>query len=150
MGTDAGPYRSNGRRTVDDGRVVSSQTAGLPPTFVIEEAGQRDNLRCQPPKKGIETQMKTETEIASNGKSARIRDAVDLVRSETTQLWPEASDDFVLTPQVEEFAERALAYLGAGYPINLAGLAGTGKTTLALHLAAQLGRPVTLLHGDDE
>ena len=27
---------------------------------------------------------------------------------------------------------------------------GTGKTTLAMHVAAQLGRPVLLIHGDDE
>ena len=46
--------------------------------------------------------------------------------------------------------ERALGYLRAGYPINLAGPAGTGKTTLALHLAARLRQPVTLIHGDDE
>jgi gas vesicle protein GvpN len=43
-----------------------------------------------------------------------------------------------------------LSYLNAGFPVNLAGPAGTGKTTLALHLAAQLARPVTLIHGDDE
>ena len=43
-----------------------------------------------------------------------------------------------------------LGYLRAGYPINLAGPAGTGKTTLALHLAARLRQPVTLIHGDDE
>ena len=53
-------------------------------------------------------------------------------------------------PQLEELVERALSYLRAGYPINLAGPAGTGKTTLALHLAAQLRQPVTLIHGDDE
>jgi gas vesicle protein GvpN len=40
--------------------------------------------------------------------------------------------------------------LQAGYPVNLSGPAGTGKTTMALHLAAQLERPVTLIHGDDE
>lgn len=66
------------------------------------------------------------------------------------QVWPEASDRFVLTPQLEELVQRALGYLGAGFPINLAGPAGTGKTTLALHLAAQLKQPVTLIHGDDE
>ena len=56
----------------------------------------------------------------------------------------------MLTPQLEELVQRALGYLRAGYPINLAGPAGTGKTTLALHLAAQLRQPVTLIHGDDE
>jgi gas vesicle protein GvpN len=43
-----------------------------------------------------------------------------------------------------------MAYLDAGYPVHLSGPPGTGKTTLALHLAALRGRPVTLLHGDDE
>ncbi len=65
-------------------------------------------------------------------------------------VWPEAGDGFVVTPQVEELIERAFAYLTTGYPINLSGPAGTGKTTLALHLAAKFGRPVMLIHGDDE
>lgn len=34
--------------------------------------------------------------------------------------------------------------------MHLAGPAGTGKTTLAFHLAARLGRPAILIHGDDE
>lgn len=66
------------------------------------------------------------------------------------QIRPEASETFVVTPQIEELVERALAYLDAGYPINLSGPAGTGKTTLALHVASKLGQPVTLIHGDDE
>jgi gas vesicle protein GvpN len=37
-----------------------------------------------------------------------------------------------------------------GYPVHFSGPAGTGKTTLAFHIAAQLGRPVSLIHGDDE
>ena len=65
-------------------------------------------------------------------------------------VWPEPSEKFVLTGQLESLVGRALAYLRAGYPVNLAGPAGTGKTTLALHLAAQLRQPVTLIHGDDE
>ena len=72
------------------------------------------------------------------------------VQTDGDNILPEPGDGFVLTPYVREITERALAYLKAGYPIHFAGPAGTGKTTLAFHVAAQLGRPVTLMHGDDE
>src|SRR5579872_6800928 len=62
----------------------------------------------------------------------------------------EASESFVMAPPVKRLADRALTYLKAGYPVHFCGPAGTGKTTLALHLAALRGRPVTLMHGDDE
>ncbi len=63
---------------------------------------------------------------------------------------PEASDQFVVTSYVKEIIERSLVYLNAGYPVHFAGPSGTGKTTLAFHLAAQWGRPVTLLQGNEE
>jgi gas vesicle protein GvpN len=62
----------------------------------------------------------------------------------------EASEQFVATPKIQALAERALAYLEVGYAVHFAGTAGTGKTTLAFHVASRLGRPVTLVHGDDE
>ncbi len=65
-----------------------------------------------------------------------------------TQL--EASDAFVITPYLHEIVERAQTYLEAGYPVHFAGPAGTGKTTLAFHMAALRGQPVTLIHGNDE
>jgi gas vesicle protein GvpN len=61
-----------------------------------------------------------------------------------------ASDKFVETPGVGTLTERALAYTAAGYPVHFRGPAGAGKTTLALHVASQLGRPVMLIAGDDE
>jgi gas vesicle protein GvpN len=63
---------------------------------------------------------------------------------------PEASEEFISTPRVEALADRAAAYLDAGFPVHLAGPAGTGKTTLAFHAAAKRGRPVKLIHGNDE
>ncbi len=63
---------------------------------------------------------------------------------------PEPSQGFVCTPYVEELTDQALAYLEVGYAVHFAGPAGTGKTTLAFHVAAKLGQPVTLIHGDDE
>jgi len=58
--------------------------------------------------------------------------------------------NFVSTPAIERVATRALRYLQSGYSVHLRGPAGTGKTTLGLHLADLLGRPIMLLFGDDE
>jgi len=58
--------------------------------------------------------------------------------------------NFVSTPVLERTAIRALRYLQSGYSVHLKGPSGTGKTTLALHLADLLGRPIMLLFGDDE
>lgn len=57
--------------------------------------------------------------------------------------------DFVETTKTHEVTQRALAYLKAGFPVHFRGPAGTGKTTLALHVAAQLGRPAMLMVGDE-
>lgn len=57
---------------------------------------------------------------------------------------------FVISPAIQEITDRALTYLNAGYAVHLSGPAGTGKTTLAFHVATQLGRPTILLHGDHE
>jgi len=61
-----------------------------------------------------------------------------------------SSIDFVTTSTTREVMNRALAYLRAGFPVHFRGPAGTGKTTLALHVAAQLGRPVMLMVGDEQ
>src|SRR3989339_784700 len=85
------------------------------------------------------------------------KNAVRIVSTSTVResagedsVQPEPSDSFISSPYVEQVTERALAYLVAGYPVHFSGVAGTGKTTLALHIASKLGRPVTLVHGDDE
>lgn len=57
---------------------------------------------------------------------------------------------FVQTPATARTAERALRYLQTGFAVHLRGPAGTGKTTLALHLADLLGRPIMLIFGDDD
>jgi len=76
--------------------------------------------------------------------------AVVRVQPQGDDVMIEASDEFVASPHIQALADRALAYLEVGYAIHFAGAAGTGKTTLAFHMATKLGRPVTLIHGDDE
>jgi nitric oxide reductase NorQ protein len=86
-----------------------------------------------------------------NNNAVRIvSDSTIRVSAGEDSVQPEASDAFVLSPYVEQVTQRALAYLVAGYPVHFSGVAGTGKTTLAFHVASKLGRPVTLMHGDDE
>ena len=58
--------------------------------------------------------------------------------------------DFVETPFIKDLADRTLVYLQDGLHVHLSGPAGSGKTTIALHVAHQLGRPVLLIHGDDQ
>jgi gas vesicle protein GvpN len=76
--------------------------------------------------------------------------APEPVRADRRNIVPEPSDGFVSTPFIAQVTQRALTYLQLGYPVHFAGPTGTGKTTLAFHVAAQLNRPVTLIHGDDE
>lgn len=54
---------------------------------------------------------------------------------------------FVNTPAIEQLTIRALRYLQSGFSLHLRGPAGTGKTTLAMHLADLLNRPIVLILG---
>lgn len=68
----------------------------------------------------------------------------------TTVLVPTALPNFVETNYIKDIANRALSYIQAGFPVHFRGGSGTGKTTLALHMASKLKRPVVMIHGDEE
>ncbi len=73
-----------------------------------------------------------------------------MINETTTVLAPSPMPDFVETNSIKDITDRALAYLKAGFPVHLRGCSGSGKTTLAMHIASQLGRPVVMIHGDEE
>jgi len=68
----------------------------------------------------------------------------------TTVLEPSALPDFVETEYIKDITKRALSYIKAGFPVHFRGPSGTGKTTLAMHLASKIKRPVVVIHGDEE
>ncbi len=68
----------------------------------------------------------------------------------TTVLEPSPQSDFVETKQIKDISQRAISYIKAGFPVHFRGISGSGKTTLAMHIAGKLGRPVVMVHGDEE
>nr|WP_237409736.1 gas vesicle protein GvpN [Chlorobium phaeovibrioides] len=67
-----------------------------------------------------------------------------------TVLAPRPMANFVETEYIRDITERGLTYLKAGFPVHFRGPSGTGKTTVAMHLAGKIGRPVVVIHGDSE
>jgi len=68
----------------------------------------------------------------------------------TTVLDPSPLPDFVETNYVKDITKRTISYIKAGFPVHFRGPSGTGKTTLAMHVASKIGRPVVMIHGDEE
>jgi gas vesicle protein GvpN len=68
----------------------------------------------------------------------------------TIVLEPAPLPDFVETKYIKDITNRALSYIKAGFPVHFRGGSGTGKTTLAMHLASKIKRPVVMIHGDEE
>ena len=60
------------------------------------------------------------------------------------------SEGFMETPAVKKIIDRAMSYLEAGIPVHFTGPTGTGKSTLAMHLAYKLNQPMMLMFGDEE
>lgn len=73
-----------------------------------------------------------------------------MIEEMTTVLEPSPLPDFVETKYVKDITNRALSYIKAGFPVHFRGPSGTGKTTLAMHLANKIKRPVVMIHGDEE
>lgn len=57
---------------------------------------------------------------------------------------------FVESEKIKDIVTRAVAYLNAGFPVHFKGPAGTGKTTLAMHLAHIFNQPTVMIFGSDE
>jgi len=73
-----------------------------------------------------------------------------MVTKGATVLKARALPNFVETKFVKGVTARALGYIKAGFPVHFRGPTGTGKTTLALHIASIIDRPVIMIHGDEE
>lgn len=57
---------------------------------------------------------------------------------------------FVNTAFFEKIISKTLKYMKAGFPVHFVGPSGIGKTSLALYIAKQFNRPVTIIRGHEE
>jgi nitric oxide reductase NorQ protein len=106
---------------------------------------------------GASAQSSRAAVMAAPSPAATVQEP-QLARSLGEQIQPQSADSNVvaLRPRGDLFENdeilsiesRALSYLRSGVPVHLRGPAGTGKTTLAIQIAARLGRPAILVTGD--
>ncbi len=67
---------------------------------------------------------------------------------EETYLAPDVSN-FVEANDVSKIKDRIRLWLKTGYAVHLIGPTGCGKTSLAMHMARELNRPVVWINGDE-
>jgi len=67
---------------------------------------------------------------------------------EATYLVPEV-ENFVETSAVKKVEDRVRLWFNAGYPVHIIGPTGCGKTTLAMKVAQDIGKPTVWINGDE-
>ncbi len=73
-----------------------------------------------------------------------------LVRSVKTEFLVPTVENFVETEHVKKLKGRVKLWVNAGCPLQIVGPTGCGKTTLAMEVAKELGRPTVWINGDDQ
>ena len=88
-------------------------------------------------------------ERLSSQKSEEYAAELLIGRIETEFLVP-AVENFVETEHVRRLKDRVKLWISAGYSPHIVGPTGCGKTTLAMQVAKEFGRPTAWINGDEQ
>lgn len=82
----------------------------------------------------------------------KIREGLSNIKVESLKniIRPLDMPDFVETSHIKGIEGWVSAYIKAGFAVHLRGNSGTGKTSVAMHIANKLGRPVVMVHGNED
>lgn len=100
------------------------------------------------PQAAVSMKRAKEWDLEPDEAKREAADGMEREKVEAAYLVPEV-DHFVDAPDVKKLEDRMMMWLKAGYPVHLIGPTGCGKTSLAMHTAKELGRPVVWINGDE-
>ncbi len=82
--------------------------------------------------------------------------ALDVAKLAAATIGPErpwiglaTGRSFFMDDDIRRIAEKAAFYARAGASVHFRGMAGSGKTSLAFHVAEMLGRPISFIAGNN-
>ncbi|MFC4438303.1 MULTISPECIES: gas vesicle protein GvpN [Natrialbaceae] len=103
--------------------------------------------RSQKKRRKAKKKAKKEFDRTANGTKSGVQSGgADSVLKSPEEVTP---DPFVETDAVTSLRDRITGWLEADQPVHLIGPTGCGKTALALSAAAERGRPVVWINGDE-
>jgi len=90
----------------------------------------------------------------SEERFAKLKMAIDpialAIKSIETDFLAPTVENFVETKQVRKLKARIKLWAKVGYPPHVVGPTGCGKTTLAMQVAKEMGRPTVWINGDEQ
>jgi gas vesicle protein GvpN len=92
-----------------------------------------------------ETMDERQTKVVKEEKAPEV-----FVKKIETEFLVPTIDSFIETEQVKNLKDRLKLWLKAGCHPHIVGPTGCGKTTLAMQVAKELGKPTVWINGDDQ
>ena len=107
-------------------------------------------VRGKPIHKTLEkTKQESSNKKLKPKKELRLSNVSLKTHSEVKEYLVPEMEYFINSTEIQKLSERIKLWIKTGYPVHLIGPTGCGKSSLAVHIAKELGRPVIWINGDE-